>query len=455
MKIAILGFAGQGKSSYEYWKKPGNDITICDADENLYLPPEAKGRLGPEYLKDLDEFDLIIRTPIIRPDAIAEANPDLPEILEKVWSNTNEFFQVCPTKNIIGVTGTKGKGTTSTLIAKMLEASGKKVHLGGNIGTPPLDLLKDDIKPEDWVVLELANFQLIDLKFSPKIAVCLMVAPEHLDWHKDIEEYITAKQQLFRWQTVHDFAVYNQENAYSREITAASASVKAAYEVPRQGADPGKKSAVYVDNGKIYVKNQPILNTADVALLGRHNLENVCAAIAAIWDIVRHDISAIKETLRDFKGLEHRLEFVKEVNGVKYYNDSFGTTPETAMVALQSFDAPVVVILGGSSKKSNYSGLAHVVATHDVRKVVLIGDTADDIETALKESGYKSIRRCDERDMQDIVNFATSLAMPGDVVLLSPACASFDMFENYIDRGNEFKEAVLGLDGKNNPKIIN
>ena len=209
MKIAILGFAGQGQSSYDYWNKKGNQITVCDQSPEVELPKDVTARLGRDYLRNLDDFDLLVRTPALHPRHIVAENS--PKILDKVTSNTNEFFKVCPTKNIIGVTGTKGKGTTSTLIAKILQKAEHTVHLGGNIGTPPLDILKD-IKKDDWVVLELANFQLIDLKYSPHIGVCLMVEPEHMDWHTDYEEYVAAKQQLFMNQTKTDKAIYYAKN---------------------------------------------------------------------------------------------------------------------------------------------------------------------------------------------------------------------------------------------------
>jgi len=209
MKIAILGYGSQGRAAYEYWRD-GNEITICDGNSKLELPTDVNTQLGADHLKGLERFDLLVRSPIVHPRAIVAANS--PDILAKVTTVTNEFLRVCPTKNVIGVTGTKGKGTTSTLIALMLEAAGHRVHLGGNIGIPPLDMLKNDIQPDDWVVLELANFQLIDLQHSPRIAVCLMVVPEHLDWHTDPAEYFAAKTQLFRWQTAEDFAIYFADN---------------------------------------------------------------------------------------------------------------------------------------------------------------------------------------------------------------------------------------------------
>ncbi len=431
MKIAILGFGLQGKSAYEYWKT-GNEITVCDKDENLELPPNVQKHLGPEHLKNLDQFDLIVRSPIVHPRDIAAANS--PEILTKVTSVTNEFFKVCPTKNIIGVTGTKGKGTTSTLIAKMLEAAGKKVYLGGNIGTPPLDLLKNNINPEDWVVLELANFQLIDLKYSPHIGVCLMVVDEHLDWHKDSQEYITAKQKLFTHQTESDVAIYYGLNDYAQHIASVSKGQKIPY-MKHPGAD--------VIENSVQIDGQAICDVGDIKLLGKHNWQNICAAVTAVWQISQ-DVQAIKSVLTTFKGLEHRLELVREVNGVKYYDDSFGTTPETAIVAIEAFEQPKVVILGGSDKGASFDELAMSVKNSNVRVAVLIGQMAPKIKQALDKVGYQTTVD-GGKTMPEIVAAAKSQAQPGDVVLLSTACASFDFFKNYEDRGEQFKQAVLAL----------
>ncbi len=444
MKIAILGFAGQGRSAYDYWVKEPNEITICDRDEKLELPSGAKAQLGPDYLTNLEQFDLLVRTPGLHPSDIVAANPDAPNILNKVTTVTNEFFRVCPSRNIIGVTGTKGKGTTSTLIAKILEAAGNRVHLGGNIGIPPLDMLKSDIQPDDWVVLELANFQLIDLKYSPTVAVCLMIAPEHMDWHPDMAEYVMAKQQLFRFQQFEDRAVYHRLNEYSRQIVNISTGQKIAYEVPKAGLPPQVKTGVYVEGETIYAEGTAIGQTAGVALLGRHNLENICAAIGATWEIIKHDSEAVTRVITSFTGLEHRLELVRELEGVRYYDDSFGTTPETAIVAVQAFESPKILILGGSDKGADYGELAHVVSTSNVRRVVLIGKTGPDIETALRAAGFNDIVDGGS-DMTAIVNTARDQAKSGDVVLLSTACASFDMFNNYKDRGMQFKQAVQAL----------
>jgi UDP-N-acetylmuramoylalanine--D-glutamate ligase len=440
MKIAILGYGTQGQSAYEYWRK-GNDITICDATV-IESPGNVELISGPDYLKNLDQYDLIVRSPSIHPRDIVAANDET--ISQKVTTVTNEFMRVCPSKNVIGVTGTKGKGTTSTLITKMLEAAGKKVHLGGNIGIPPLELLKNDIQPDDWVVLELANFQLIDLQYSPHIAVGVMVVPEHLNWHADFDEYVASKQNLFKYQTVHDLAVYNRNNVHSEQLASVSPAPKLSYEVPSPGADPRELSGAYVKDDVVFVNNTKVCTTSEPALLGRHNLENICAACLAVWDIVEGDITALREVITTFSGLEHRLEFVRELNGVRYYDDSFGTTPETSIVAMQAFQGPKVMILGGSDKGVPFDDLAQVAATSNVKHAIVIGDVADNIVQALHNAGFESITT-GLRTMRDIVVAAQQQATPGDTVLLSTGTASFGLFNDYKDRGDQFKHAVQAL----------
>jgi len=440
MKVAILGYGEQGRSAYEYWHSPDNELTVCDQNESAKLPEDVKKQLGNDYLKDLDRFDLIVRSPSVHPSDIASANS--PGILDKVTTVTNEFLKVCPSKNIIGVTGTKGKGTTCTLITKMLEADGKKAHLGGNIGIPPLDLLKNGIKPDDWVVLELANFQLIDVKYSPHIGVCLMMVDEHLDWHADSHEYITAKQQLFRWQSEQDIAIYYAENDYSQHIASISKGQKTPY-MKHPGAD--------VIENKVVVDGQTICDVSELKLLGKHNWQNVCAAVTAVWPIlgevewqISQSINAIRSVLTAFTGLEHRLELVRELDDVKYYDDSFGTVPETAIVAIEAFEQPKVVILGGSDKGSDYKELAKTVKGHNVRKALVIGKMAEKISQELQNAGFTDIEPGGD-NMAEIITKARTSAQPGDIVLLSPACASFGMFENYKDRGEQFKKSVLAL----------
>jgi len=434
MKIAILGFAGQGQAAYNYWNHDKNDLTICDQDKNIDAPKGAKHQLGKDYLKNLDKFDLLVRTPSLHPKDIVVANPKSPKILDKVTTVTDEFFKVSPSKNIIGVTGTKGKGTTSSLIAKMLEAAGHHVHLGGNIGVAPLDMLKGNIRPNDWVVLELANFQLIDIKHSPPIGVCLMVAEEHLNWHADMDEYITAKQQMFVHQKGFDYAIYYANEPNSQKVVSVSKGIQLPY-----FASPG----AFVENDSIVIDGWAVCSLSDVKLLGKHNLQNICAAITAFWQ-VSQDAAAIRWVVSTFGGLEHRLEKIRELKGVKYYDDSFGTTPETAIVAIEAFEEPKVVILGGSDKGASYEKLAMTVKNHNVRKVIVIGDTGPAIKKALKSAAFDEVVD-GPKTMPAILALAKKHAKEGDVVLLSTGCASFGLFENYKDRGEQFKKAVRAL----------
>lgn len=430
MNIAILGYDTEGKVSYDFCKKRGDTITICDQNTSLELPDGVDAQLGESYLENLDRFDMVIRTPGLHPAKIFAANPGK-EVT--VTSQLNLFFENSPTKNIIGITGTKGKGTTSTLVFKMLEAAGKTVHLGGNIGIPPLSFL-DDLTSESWVVLELSSFQLIDLKQSPQLAAVLMVVPEHLDWHEDFEEYVAAKQQLFIHQTSEDTAIYFADNETSLSIADASEGSLVPY-----FSEPGANIA----NDQIVIDGQRISDVNDVKLLGKHNLQNICAAITVVWQ-VSQNIEAIRSVIASFTGLPHRLELVRTVEGVRYYDDSFGTTPDTAIVALQSFTEPKVLIVGGSEKGVPFDSLAHAIKESNIRSVIAIGATGPVITEELKKIGFLSVTE-GGKIMSEIVAQAYDAAQPGDVVLLSTGCASFDMFRNYKDRGDQFKHAVSSL----------
>lgn len=436
MKVAILGYRVEGQVSAEYWHGLGHKITVCDADTSLKIPKKYESRLGAEYLKDLQEYDLIVRTAGLNPKKIMAANPEHPEIKEQITTSLNEFMAKCPTSNTIGVTGTKGKGTTSTLIAKMLEASGQTVHLGGNIGVAPLKLLPK-IKKSDWVVLELSSFQLSDISQAPHIAVCLMVAAEHLDWHDDLEDYTLAKANLFRRQKSVDTAVYFAENELSRQIAANSPGKKVPY---------FKSPGAFVNRDGMVVlgyNHQEVIHRSKVKLLGEHNLQNVCAALTTVQEALGSIDKAIA-VLHSFKGLEHRLELVRTFEGVKYYDDSFGTTPETAIVAMQAFTEPKVMILGGSDKGASFEELTDEVVTGNVRHVVAIGKTGPAIAALLRQKGYDTLTEGKDT-MSAVVRAAKSAAKKGDVVLLSTGCASFGLFKDYKDRGNQFKLTVKSL----------
>jgi UDP-N-acetylmuramoylalanine--D-glutamate ligase len=436
MKIAILGYGEQGRAAYDYWgRDTANQLTICDRNETLVAPEGALTRLGPSYLKDLDQFDVLVRAPGLHPRDIAAANSDA--ILTKVTTVTNEFLRVCPSFNIIGVTGTKGKGTTSTLITRMLEAAGKTVHLGGNIGTPPLDLLNNKIQPDDWVVLELANFQLIDLHKSPHIAVCLLVVPEHLDWHADLQEYITSKQQLFATQTSSDIAIYYADNENSKTVASAGQAAKIPYFAP-----PG---AMVVDE-YIAIDGQKICRIDEIKLLGKHNWQNVCAALTAVWQVT-HDVAALHKAIAAFEGLPHRLEPVRIVDQVRFYNDSFAATPEAAIAALEAISGTKVLIVGGFDRQLPLQSLANGLAeaAADLRKVVLIGQSRPRVAQALASAGYDNFVLSSAATMTEIVSEARHYAKSGDAVLLSPGFPSFDMFKNFEDRGLQFKAVVTNL----------
>ncbi|MES2970776.1 MAG: UDP-N-acetylmuramoyl-L-alanine--D-glutamate ligase [Patescibacteria group bacterium] len=438
MKIAILGFAGEGHAAFEYWDKGGNDITVCDLDVKINAPKNAKTQLGKNYLKNLDRFDLLVRTPSLHPKDIVVANPESTAILRKVTTGTNEFMRVLPSKNVIAVTGTKGKGTTSTLLTKMLEASGKRVHLGGNIGIPPLDMLKNNIQANDWVVLELSNFQLIDLKYPPAIGVCLMVEPEHLNWHTNIDEYLEAKRQLFRHQAENDLAVYYANNRYSLSIAEASPGILMPY-MAAPGAD-------VIEEETVVIEDTEICKVSDVRLLGKHNWQNVCAAVTVAWQIT-HNPKAIKKAITSFAGLPHRIEFVREVDGVRYYNDSFATGPGAATAALTAIPGKKIMIVGGFDRGLDLTELARTFVKHqdDLRRVILIGASAARLEKELLAHGFNNYDLLKSKDLKEIINHARQSAHGGDSVVFSPGFASFDMFNNFEERGLLFKEYVNSL----------
>ena len=443
MKIAVLGYGKQGRAAIDYWQV-GNELTVCDKNELKDVPLAVNVISGDSYLANLDAYDLIVRSPAIHPRDIVAANSE--RILRKVTTVTEEFFRTCPAP-IIGVTGTKGKGTTSTLIAKIIETSGDKVHLGGNIGIPPLDMLKDGIKPDDWVVLELANFQLIDLRISPKIAVCLMVEPEHLDWHTDIKEYINAKQQLFIHQSSQDIAIFNRRSDLSSSVVEVSPALKLSYEVPEIGAQPVERNGAYVLGDDIYMDDVKVCSVSDVKLLGRHNLQNVCAAIAATWDLIDNDPAVIVSALHSLTGLPNRLEPVRIINEVTYYNDSFSSAVGSSIAAMEAIHNPKVMILGGYDRGLPIDLLVDAVqdVKNNVAKTLLIGTTGPQIAKAFDDKGFKNYQLTDSEDIDVIVRTASGLAKPGDAIVLSPGFASFDMFANFEDRGLKFKESVNKL----------
>jgi UDP-N-acetylmuramoylalanine--D-glutamate ligase len=426
VKIAIAGYGIEGESNYCYWASNSeNTITIFDQKQpDRGLPTGANAVIGDDAFDKLQGFDLVIRTAGLAPQKIKTNG--------KVWSATNEFFAKCPAR-IIGVTGTKGKGTTASLIASILEASGIKVWLIGNIGKPALDVL-GQIHEDDMVVYELSSFQLWDLEKSPHVAVILYIEQEHLDIHNDIEEYVSAKANITRQQTSDDILIYNGSNQYAASIANGSKARLFSY--------PDIKSA-HVRGGDFYYSEQKICSTDVLQLLGKHNQDNACAAIDAVWEFT-NDIKVIEKGLAGFSGLPHRLHFIRDVNGVKYYDDSIATTPTSAIAALRSFTGSKVIILGGSSKGSDFTELGKELTKHDV-KAILIGDESANIAKACQLAGFYDFEIMDNPTMEDIVRRAQLLAKNDSVVLLSPACASFGLFKNYVDRGEQYISAVNKL----------
>ena len=426
MKIAIAGYGLEGQSSYRYYSSDkNNEITIFDQRQPEGEIPEDVGVIVDENAFDqLEDFDLVIRTASLAPHKIVTNG--------KIWSATNEFFTKCPAK-IIGVTGSKGKGTTASYIASILKAADKTVWLIGNIGKPSLDVL-NQIKAEDIVVFELSSFQLWDLQKSPHIGVVLFIEQEHLDVHSNMKEYIDAKSNIAKYQTENDILIFNKDNDYSRSIAELSKGKKIGY----QDSD---SAHVYDDN--FYYGEQKICSTDAMKIAGYYNLDNICASIDAVWSIT-NDSSAIEKGISDFNGLEHRLKFVKEVSGVKYYDNSIATTPTAAISSLKSFDQRKIIILGGSYKGSDFSEVVNTLKNTN-SYAILIGKEGARIAEECKRQGFDGYEYFEGKNMQSIVEFAANKAKSGDVVLLSPSAASFDMFKNYSDRGEQFTAAVNKL----------
>jgi UDP-N-acetylmuramoylalanine--D-glutamate ligase len=448
VRIGIVGWGLEGQSAYRFYgagheyliasEEPRDDFPMQDKRTQVQFvaaqrAPGLTGNVADlSYLNGLEYCDKIIYTAPAAKNLEKKFGQD-----KDFWAKTTTiqhiFFQEVRSRNIIGVTGTKGKGTTSVLIHGILKAAGKRVFLGGNIGVPVLDFVHD-VSPDDWVVLELSNFQLYSLTYSPHIGVCLMIVPEHMDWHPDMTDYTEAKANLFRHQKPEDIAIYFADNEYSTKIA---------------GYSPGKKipyyrqPGAYIDDAKIMIDGSEIIDKSEIKLLGEHNLQNICAALTAVWQVAP-DRDAARRVLSSFSGLEHRLEFAGEVDGVKYIDDSFGTAPDTAIVAIRAFDQPKVMILGGSDKGADFAVLAQEVKNSNVRHAIVIGQISEKITDALSKAGYTDMTT-GLNSMTEIISKARELAQPGDVVLLSTGAASFGMFKNYKDRGEQFKQAVQAL----------
>ncbi len=429
-KIAVVGFGVEGQATAAFLKNHGALVTICDEKAQLAETDDYESQFGLNYLDKLNDFDHIFRSPSIRPELLSRYS--------NITTSTQYFLANCPAVTI-GVTGTKGKGTTSTLIVKLLETIGQKAWLGGNIGTPKLSFL-DDVDQSDVVVLELSSFQLIDCNVSPDIAVCLMIEPDHLNWHPNMDEYIAAKANITTHQKPEDVFIYHPTNPNVQTIVAKSPADKRPYM---------QAPSAHVEEAQIYFQGKALMPVSQVGMIGSHNIENICAALTALeaYSASKNiDLDQYKQAIIDcissFKGLEHRLEFVREINDVKYYNDSFSTMPAAAIAGMKSFSSPVIAIIGGVDKNVTLDGLA--AALTDCKQAILIGEIAPKLEVLLTQRSFNRYQIVDGT-MSDIVEAARVKAVSDDIVLLSPGSSSFDMFKSYKDRGEQFKQVVNSL----------
>ncbi len=437
-RVAVIGVGVSNRPLIALLLSHGVQVTACDKKSDLGAYGDELRRkgcqlqLGPDYLRGLDH-DLIFRSPGVR--------PDLPEFGgARPVSEMEVFFEVCPCRKI-AVTGSDGKTTTTTIIAKLLEASGKRVHLGGNIGRP---LLSDapDILADDIAVLELSSFQLMTMERSPEIAVVTNISPNHLDVHKDYAEYIAAKENIFAHQSAGNLAVFNADNAVTRE-EAGRAPGHVRLFSRREEVPEG----VFLRGGDIVSRREGreriVMTVSDIRLPGVHNVENYMAAVAAVDGLVPDGV--IRAFAREFAGVEHRIELVRTRNGVRWYNDSIASSPSRTIAGLRSFPEKVILIAGGKDKGISYQDLGPVVNDH-AKYLILCGATAGVIRESVERAGnYAGMPVVEVDNYPDAVKAADSVAKPGDVVILSPASTSFDRFANFMERGNVFKELVRAL----------
>ena len=447
--VAFCGIGGSNLPLIRLFKKYGANVLACDKRERDALGENgdkaieygAELRLGENYLKDLNA-DIIFRTPGMRyyMDELVQARQNG----AAVTSEMEVFFDLCPCKTI-AVTGSDGKTTTTTIISELLKAEGYHVHLGGNIGRPLLPEI-ETISPDDIAVVELSSFQLISMRKSPDIAIVTNLAPNHLDIHKDMQEYIDSKKNIVLHQNAFGRAVLNLDNEISKsfeDFTRGQTCLFSRRSKVDNGAYMTEDGTIIVND---YGKETVIMNASDIKIPGLHNIENYLAAITAVWGMVKPE--TIKSVAQNFGGVEHRAELVRELDGVKYYNDAIGTSPtRTVKGTLSLYDRKIILISGGYDKKIPYDEMGAVVP-EKVKVLILFGATADKIEAATKaaltyKDGNPVIIRVS--NMEEAVQAARENAVSGDIVSMSPASASFDMYKNFAEKGLHFKRLVNEL----------
>lgn len=435
-KITVLGIGVSNLPLIEFLAENGACVTACDKRSELgeeaakLKKYDIKYCLGENYLDSIDG-EIVFKTPGMRYDL-----PQLNAARKRgsiVTSEMEVFFDLCGAK-IIAVTGSDGKTTTTTLISEMLKKQGFKVWVGGNIGRPLLGEI-DNIKDTDVVVLELSSFQLHTMKSSPNIAVVTNLSPNHLDMHKDMDEYVSAKKNIFLHQKKGDRLVLNYDNEITRGFCAEAVNEPVFFSRKNE-----QENGVYLKDGVVYYQKEPVLRADEIRIPGMHNVENYMAAIAALWGMVSAE--NIRSVAREFGGVEHRIEFVREKDGVKYYNDSIASSPTRTAAGLKAFNQKVILIAGGYDKHIPFDSFGADIKEH-VKKLFLTGNTAQKIKEAANNAGMYDVVICP--GFKEAVILASKSAKSGDVVILSPACASFDMFKNFAVRGETFKKIVNEL----------
>ncbi len=435
-EIAVLGLGVSNRPLVRLLLEYGCRVWGCDRTPREKMDAEVLElekmgctlSLGDGYLDDISA-EVVFRTPGMHPN-----NPALEQLRAKGAEITSEmevFFEICPCK-IIAVTGSDGKTTTTTLISEMLKAEGKTVWLGGNIGTPLLPRCRE-MKETDIAVVELSSFQLMDMQRSPSVAVVTNLAPNHLDVHKDMAEYVDAKKNIFRFQSGSDLLVINADNGITREFVGNGIT----HRFSRQGA-----ADICLCDGVICRNGKKVLAASDILIPGVHNIENYMAAIAAVEGLVSDE--TIRRVATTFGGVEHRIELVRVRDGVRFYNDSIASSPSRTIAGLRSFPEKVILIAGGYDKHIPYDVLGPEICEH-VKKLFLNGTTAIQIRTAVENCQGEKPEMVDCADFEDAVRKAAASAESGDVVLMSPASAAFDQFKNFMVRGNLYKKLVLEL----------
>lgn len=443
-KVAVVGIGISNIPLIHFLHKLGAKITAFDKKEENELGEvgrEFKNKgisldLGVNYLDNLTGFDVVFKTPSMRID-----NPALVKAKGEgayITSEIEEFVKYCPAK-VFGVTGSDGKTTTTTLIYNMLKTEGYKTWIGGNIGNPLFANI-EDIQQKDKVVLELSSFQLMTMNVHIDCALITNITPNHLDVHKDMQEYTEAKKNIYKFQEEKDLLVLNRDNYITNSVANGANGRVMKFSIKEK-----IKNGAYFECNKLFLKEEEICRLEEIKLKGMHNVENLLGAFCAVSEDV--SIENMRKVATTFTGVEHRCEFVREIDGVKYYNDSIASSPTRTLAGLSAFEKPVILIAGGYDKKIPFEPLAEK-GYSKIKALVLVGITKEKIKEAFEKVIYDKqinlpILMADT--FENAVYKAKELALEGDIVTLSPACASFDMFPNFEVRGNRFKEIVNEL----------